>query len=76
MFNTGLTDHCLYLGYDFNAESVRTIEAEIAGMRELESALQERFQSAMQAAEVYVRASALRGQIQVSRPEASGESGR
>jgi len=62
-FNASLADQALYLGHDFNAESVALIESELRALGQTASALTARFDECTKTCQNYVRKSALRGQI-------------
>lgn len=62
-FNAALRDHALYLGNDFNAESLALIEGELRRLISESSELTAAFDECTRACEDYVRKSALRGQV-------------
>lgn len=63
--NQGLRDHALYFSHDFNAAAVAAVELEVYALADQAAALGLRFDACLAAAEDYVRAAALRGQIEV-----------
>lgn len=62
-FNQTLRDHALYLGNDFNAGSVATIEKELRSLIQASEQLTASFEVCTEACQDYVRRAALRGQI-------------
>ena len=65
-FNMSLNDCALFLGNDFNAGSVAAIANEIEAIEGLGRELEGRFDASLAACEKYIRAAALRGQIEES----------
>ena len=62
-FNQTLRDHALYLGNDFNSESVALIEKELRTLVEQSKQLTASFDKCTEACQDYVRKAALRGQV-------------
>jgi len=62
-FNSTLSDHVLFLSHDFNASAVAAIEGEVRALTEAAAELDILLGDAREAAQQYVRAAALRGQI-------------
>lgn len=69
-FNTVLSDHALFLKNDFNASSVAEIEQEVVDLVDMARKLDVQFVATQDAAQAYVRSTALRGQEQLSRSQA------
>jgi len=65
-----LRDMALFLKHDFNAAAVKEIQREVSGLANQVLKLDRRFVSCQQAAQEYVRSSALRGQMVLSRTNA------
>ena len=65
-FNMSLNDCALFLGNDFNAGSVAAIAGEIEAIEGLGRELEGRLDGGLAACEKYIRAAALRGQIEES----------
>ncbi|MEM7305619.1 MAG: DUF2959 family protein [Planctomycetota bacterium] len=65
-FNLGLRDHATYLEHDFNPAAVASIQGEIQTLTKWAGEVDMRLDNTMQAAEEYVRASALPGTIEVA----------
>jgi hypothetical protein len=65
-FNMSLKDCALFLGNDFNAGSVAAIGNEVEAIMGLGGELEGRLGASLAAAEKYIRAAALRGQIEAS----------
>lgn len=62
-FNGVLRDHALYLGNDFNSESVELIEKQLRILIEESESLTAEFDKCTEACQAYVRKAALRGQV-------------
>lgn len=62
-FNTGLHDHALFLSHDFNSGAVSMIEGEVRALATQGQDLTVKLDACLVAAQAYVRATALRGQI-------------
>jgi hypothetical protein len=62
-YNATLSDHVLFLSHDFNASAVAAIEGEVRALTETAAELDILLGDAREAAQQYVRAAALRGQI-------------
>lgn len=62
-FNTVLRDHALYLGNDFNSESVALIEKELRSLIATSNQLKTALNTCTEACQEYVRKAALRGQV-------------
>lgn len=62
-FNKSLRDMALYLGNDFNTESVKKIEQELRALLVASKALTENFNGCTDACQEYIRKAALRGQV-------------
>lgn len=60
-FNTTLRDHALYLGHDFNAGSVASIEPELRKLGLMASDLAKQLQASLDSANAYIELSALPG---------------
>lgn len=65
-----LRDMALFLKHDFNAAAVKEIQREVSGLANQVVKLDRRFVNCQQAAQEYVRSSALRGQMVLSRTSA------
>lgn len=62
-FNASLRDHALYLGNDFNSESVAVIEKELRTLIQSANQLKKSLDTCTEACQEYVRKAALRGQV-------------
>lgn len=62
-FNATLRDHALYLGNDFNSESVALIEKELRTLIQASNDLKKSLDACTEACQEYVRKAALRGQV-------------
>jgi hypothetical protein len=62
-FNRDLRDHSLYLGNDFNAESVALIEPELRALIASSKAINVQFTECTDACQEYVRKTASKGQV-------------
>ena len=62
-FNQHLQDHALYLGNDFNSESVALIEKELRNLIQEANTLKASLDACTEACQEYVRKAALRGQV-------------
>ena len=62
-FNATLRDHALYLGTDFNEESVSLVEQEIRVLLRRSEAMTAEFGRCQKACQRYVKKSAIRGQV-------------
>jgi hypothetical protein len=71
--NERLSDHVLFLSHDFNAGAVSSIEAEVVALAESSAELDAYFVQARDAAQEYVRAAALRGQVEASESQSDSD---
>ncbi len=62
-FNRDLRDHSLYLGNDFNAESVALIEPGLRALIASSKSINAQFADSTDACKEYVRKTASRGQV-------------
>ena len=62
-YNATLSDHVLFLSHDFNASAVAAIEGEVRALTDSAAELDILLGDAREAAQQYVRAAALRGQL-------------
>jgi hypothetical protein len=62
-FNADLRDHALFLGSDFNSSAVDEIRPEVHALTQRIKELDERFDACSAAAQAYIQAFALHGQI-------------
>ncbi len=69
-FNARLRDHALFLGLDYTASAVSELGQEVSELLDLARSLDSQFRACEEAAETYVRESALRGQVQITRAQA------
>jgi hypothetical protein len=67
-FNADLHDHALFLGHDFNRDAVSAISGEVAALAEREKDLDQRLQACDAAAQRYVEAAGLHGQVSSGKP--------
>ncbi len=69
-FHAALSDHVLFLKNDFNASAVAELEQGVVALVELARKADTQLVATQDAAQVYVRSTALRGQEQLSRSQA------
>lgn len=62
-FNRGMRDHALFLGHDFNATAVSEIGEGVSSLSRQAEDLDQRFDACLIAAQDYVQAAALPGQV-------------
>jgi len=62
--NRDLRDHALFLSHDFNADSIAALSTEVQGLGKDAGELERRLDECLHATEEYVRAAALRGQLE------------
>lgn len=62
-FNATLRDHALYIGTDFNEESLGLVEQEIRMVLRRAEAMTAEFERCKEACQTYVKKSAIRGQV-------------
>jgi len=67
-FNVDLHDHALFLGHDFNREAVSAIAGEVAALAERKKDLDQRLDACDAAAQRYVEAAGLHGQVSSVKP--------
>lgn len=58
-FNSGMRDHALFLGHDFNAAAIAEIDADIRAVTKLGGELEEQLDACLDAARIYVESGAL-----------------
>lgn len=68
-FNARLRDHMLFLGHDFNPAALHELQGEVRSLSEHAGELGHRFAAVRDAAQDYVAAAALPGQVEVARTE-------
>ena len=69
--NHDLRDHALFLSHDFNSEAIADLRGEVESLDHDAGELAKRFDKCLEAAENYIRSSALRGQLQGQSAEAA-----
>ena len=62
--NNDLRDHALFLSHDFNSGSIADLGSEVESLNRDAEGLSKRLDKCLDAAEDYIRSSALRGQLQ------------
>jgi hypothetical protein len=73
--NAGLRDLAIYLGHDFNQASVSAIQDDVGDLSEMSAVLDGHFDGTLAAAQAYVRASAMPGNMDVA-PDPDAEKAR
>lgn len=68
LLNRSLRDHALFLASDFNAAAVASLDGELTTLTTMAGELDDHFDACLTAAQDYVRAAALPGQMEFAEP--------